>query len=35
MDTMTEYLLTGTKYLMILLSVIILIRCLRSMFSVR
>ena len=35
MDTMTEYLLTGTKYLMILLSVVILIRCLRSMFSVR
>ena len=35
MDTMTEYLLTGAKYLMILLSVIILIRCLRSMFSVR
>ena len=35
MDTMTEYLLTGTKYLMILLAVSILSRGLPSMFTER
>ena len=35
MDTMTEYLMAASKYLMIFLSLVILIRCLRSMLSER
>lgn len=35
MDTVTEYLMTGSKYLMMILSLVIVIRCLRSMLSGR